>query len=646
MIMTKTYEQFKDLKRKIAEELNISEDELDKLIEKKIEESGGIILKDAALMMIANEKGLLKKEDKSEKFQIKDIKEGQIGVEIVGVVVETSDLKTFTRKDGSVGKYKRIRVADASGAIRITLWDDLAETEVEKGDVIKVERARARKWKNNIELSSTSETKIKKLENHEEELPEIKDKYKIEELIPGTNAVIEGEVISVFPIKEFKKSDGSFGKLKSITVKDDSGTVRITLWDDLAETEVEKGDIVRVEGYVKEGYYGGVECSANNIEILEKGERKDVDEVDIEKLSEYNDGDMVDVKGRVIAISNKKRVNLGGREAEVQDIILQNGTGKVRVSFWGDKTSLLDNIREGDAVKIKNCRIKTYYDREGNKKVDLVATFGTEVIKDKNIEVPEYKLDYCKIGDIYKRNVDWDDINLIARVLEDYGINELEIDGKIRKVRNLMLDDGSGTIRLTLWDDLAEMDIKEGDILEINHAYVKEKGDYIDLVLGKYAKITINPQGVEIKTKRKFIADIEDNETVEVRGAIVKILSEGVFLYLCPHCRRKIEEGENICPNCGEIVPDEIIRLNFVVDDGTGTLICRVYDKKVERMLKMSKEELKNIPFEMIESELLGEEFVFYGNVRKEEEDLIMIVKRVEDVDVDKEIKLLKEMED
>ncbi|MCQ6254335.1 replication factor A [Methanocaldococcus sp.] len=642
--MTDNYEQFKKLKKKVAKVLGISEEELDRMIKEKIEDYGGILLKDAALMMIAKEYGIEFEKESVEEFSIKDIEEGQINVEIVGVVTDVSDVKSFKRKDGSVGKYRRIMLADKTGSIRVTLWDDLTDIDIKVGDVIKIKRARARKWNNILELSSVPETKIEKLENYNGELPKIKESYKINELVPGITATFEGEVISSLPIKEFKRPDGSVGRLKSFIVKDETGNIRVTLWDDLTDIDVERGDYVRVRGYIRKGYYSGLECNANDVEILKKGEKIESKEVDIKDLINY-ENELVTVKGRIMAMGSKKSVDLNGDIVKVQEILLDNGTGRVKISFWGGKTVLLENVKEGDLVKITNCRVRTYYDREGNKRSELLATSDTKVIKDESIEAPEYKIKYCKIEDIYNREVDWNDINLIAYVVEDFGINELEFENRKRKVRNLMLEDETGRIKLSLWDDLAELDIKEGDVVKVLHAYAKEKGEYIDLNISRFGRIIVNPEDVEIN--RKFIADVKEGENVEIRGAIVKILSDTLFLYLCPNCKKRVEEidGTYNCPICGDVTPEEILRLNFVVDDGTGTIVCRAYDRRVERLLKMKREELKNINMENVESELLGEEFVLYGNVRIDSDELVMIIKTVKDVDVEKEIKILEEME-
>ena len=229
------------------------------------------MLKDAALMMIAKEHGIMVDKKEIDEFLIKDIEEGQMNVEITGVVTDVSDIRTFKRKDGTEGRLKSVVVADKSGSIRITLWDDFANADIKVGDILRIKRARARKWGNRLELSSTSETKIEKLESYEGELPEIKEIYDIGELTPGMTATFEGEVISALPVKEFKREDGSVGRLKSFIVKDETGSIRVTLWDELTEVDIGRGDYVRVRGYVREGYYGGLECTASEVEILKKG---------------------------------------------------------------------------------------------------------------------------------------------------------------------------------------------------------------------------------------------------------------------------------------------------------------------------------------------------------------------------------------
>lgn len=65
------------------------------------------------------------------------------------------------------------------------------------------------------------------------------------------NVSIEAEIVDKSPVKEFSKF-GKIGRLSVVTLKDDSGTIPLTLWDEQVDAFEEK-DMVRVEnGYVKE----------------------------------------------------------------------------------------------------------------------------------------------------------------------------------------------------------------------------------------------------------------------------------------------------------------------------------------------------------------------------------------------------------
>jgi replication factor A1 len=87
-------------------------------------------------------------------------------------------------------------------------------------------------------------------------------KIQIQDLVSGLNDVtVAGQVVSVYPPKTFKRRDWTEGKLASIVVSDESGTLRVVLWGDKVEL-VEKAKIQREQkirishGYVREGLDG------------------------------------------------------------------------------------------------------------------------------------------------------------------------------------------------------------------------------------------------------------------------------------------------------------------------------------------------------------------------------------------------------
>lgn len=72
------------------------------------------------------------------------------------------------------------------------------------------------------------------------------------------NLVIMGKIIVIFPPREFTRKDGSLGRVGAFIIEDDTGKIKITLWD--AQCEIidnkffQKGEIVQVIGaYSKVG---------------------------------------------------------------------------------------------------------------------------------------------------------------------------------------------------------------------------------------------------------------------------------------------------------------------------------------------------------------------------------------------------------
>jgi replication factor A1 len=104
-------------------------------------------------------------------------------------------------------------------------------------------------------------------------------KIQIQDLVSGLNDVtVAGQVVSVYPPKTFTRRDWTEGKLASIVVSDESGTLRVVLWDNKVEL-VEKAKIQREQkirishGYVREGLDGKPELhlgQRGNIKVIKE----------------------------------------------------------------------------------------------------------------------------------------------------------------------------------------------------------------------------------------------------------------------------------------------------------------------------------------------------------------------------------------
>jgi hypothetical protein len=79
----------------------------------------------------------------------------------------------------------------------------------------------------------------------------------IENLIPGMQNVDIAGTITRATKKNYSTQKGS-GVLASLVIADQSGSIRLTLWNDEIDRvgDIHEGDVVKVVGYVRQGMYG------------------------------------------------------------------------------------------------------------------------------------------------------------------------------------------------------------------------------------------------------------------------------------------------------------------------------------------------------------------------------------------------------
>jgi replication factor A1 len=110
----------------------------------------------------------------------------------------------------------------------------------------------------------------------------------IKNIIPGMrNVNFIGRIFNITPIVNFERQDGSPGKIVNIFVGDNTGFVRIPLWNDQAklveEGELKPGDSIQVtNGMAKEGMYG-IEVSIGKYGFINKIECEDIPSLDVLK---------------------------------------------------------------------------------------------------------------------------------------------------------------------------------------------------------------------------------------------------------------------------------------------------------------------------------------------------------------------------
>lgn len=112
-----------ELVLKVQEGSKLPKEEVEKLIKEKEEEFSGLISAEGAAHIVAKELGINLLERISRSVKIANVVPGMNSVNVTGKVVRVTEPRTFT-KDGGTGQVVNIHLADETGAIRMSLWDD------------------------------------------------------------------------------------------------------------------------------------------------------------------------------------------------------------------------------------------------------------------------------------------------------------------------------------------------------------------------------------------------------------------------------------------------------------------------------------------------------------------------------------------
>lgn len=83
------------------------------------EETGGLLARDALLLMVADEEGLLPAQATLDVGA-----EPAAAAEVVGVVERLTPTRPFRRGDGSTGFVSDLDLRTDAGVLRVVLWDD------------------------------------------------------------------------------------------------------------------------------------------------------------------------------------------------------------------------------------------------------------------------------------------------------------------------------------------------------------------------------------------------------------------------------------------------------------------------------------------------------------------------------------------
>ena len=350
---------------------DVSLEEFREAVEAKVEQMGGLADEETAAQLIVHDL------QDGEVETIADIEAGMEEAKFVGKVVSMGELRTFERDGDEDGRVINLELADETGRVRVALWDDdaaAAAEELEPGIVLRV-AGRPKDGYNGLEVSAD------RVEGDEEtEIDvDLTDGSAVESLSLGQSDVnLRGVVLDTGSVRTFSRDDGSEGRVSNLTLGDETGRVRVTMWDDRADRaeELDSGTTVEVvDGYVRERE-GSLE--------LHVGSRGAIEEIDeaVTFVPEATDigtleiGKTVDIAGVVRSTDPKRTFDRDdGSEGQVRNVRVTDETGDVRVALWGEKADR--DLGPGDEVFLADVEIQDGWQDD----IEASAGFRSTVVK-------------------------------------------------------------------------------------------------------------------------------------------------------------------------------------------------------------------------------------------------------------------------
>ena len=439
---------------------------------------------------------------------IDKLEKGSRGVTIAGRVISISNPRSFKTRKGQEGQVCNVELKDNTGEIRAVFWTANIKLlkNVEEGNIIQIKDVDIKEGYTGLEANLRQRSTVVHLEEDPSKFPAYEEEItKIADIQPDTKVNIIARIVRIPTIRSYEKN-GKEGKVASLELKDDSGQISYTLWNKnvelIKDLELEDGDTVKIlqaqarermnrdgeneitlthwDGRIIKGDYEAPEVVQEFTPIGDVSEQKDVSIMGI--VSRLQD----------IKLFTRKTDN---SEGKLRNFDVRDTTGEIRVTLWGDDTSIL--LNKGDIVKIIGGEVR--FDEYTQSQYSMNTNFNTQItLNPQNLpmevldELGELKneLGPVQIGQIYEYDDDGIEIDIIGRILSLEDIREFQRDdGNVGTVRSATIADESGKVRLSFWNEKAAGDYEVGEAYRIENARTRLGMYSVDLNIGGNSRI-------------------------------------------------------------------------------------------------------------------------------------------------------------
>lgn len=223
------------------------------------------------------------------------------------------------------------------------------------------------------------------------------EKIKLSQLAAGMqNLELIVRVIHIFAPKTYEK-EGKKGSYCKLIVADDSGEIKLTLWnkdvEKLSEEKIQRNDLLLLKNCFVTEFNGikqlsmgkGSELVTNPSYISET--QLPFSKIETKKLKELlPEESEVDVIARLIKVYPKKEFENKGEKRAVMNFELADASGNLRATAWNELIEEITKLSPGEIIKIEGA-----YTKQGMNAIELHLGWKSRILRNvKPIEpIPE-----------------------------------------------------------------------------------------------------------------------------------------------------------------------------------------------------------------------------------------------------------------
>lgn len=374
-----SFSEIKDEYEKVKSQ--ITTEKYTELVQARIETLAGLCDPKTAALLVNNDLGMTKSTLEPDSIKIRNIEPDGSTVRVIGKIINIGTVREFPRKDNSTGRVMSITIADETGCVNVSLWDEMVENItggfIKINDIIDI-TGQAKDGSEGTQVNiGTKDSICISQESIQATIPQ----KKISEIKDNDSKIyLTVKVLKIGDIKTFNKKKGT-GKLRNVSLGDDSGKISATFWNDKADllSDIHIGDSLLIRNATAKynDFSKSVELQIGDSTSIEKANNNVVFKEAFVPINQVTVGKKYSIKGNIIDISEIREFsNDSGQLNSVGNIVVKDNTGQIKVTLWGKNTEIIKQVDLGMPIEIIDG-----HGKEGLNKIIEMNTFNNSEIR-------------------------------------------------------------------------------------------------------------------------------------------------------------------------------------------------------------------------------------------------------------------------